>query len=188
MIFTPGNEYTAVLDACVLVPAALCDLLLRLAEEPATYRPVWGEEILSELGRALRTKLGRTPAEVGYRLQQMKAAFPEALVYVPQGLVLGIKGIPDEADRHVLATAIVAHATVIVTQNIKHFPKNCLEEFGVDCQTADEFLIHQLELGAQLVRDKLDEQGAAIGKDREFVIASLKQSAPRFADMVGGER
>ena len=33
-----------VLDACVLVPQSLCDLLLRLAEEPRLYRPVWTEE------------------------------------------------------------------------------------------------------------------------------------------------
>jgi hypothetical protein len=29
------NQYIVVLDACVLAPMPLCDLLLRLAEEPA---------------------------------------------------------------------------------------------------------------------------------------------------------
>ncbi len=60
MIFTQENEYAAVLDACVLVPMALCDLLLRLAEEPAMYRPLWSEQILTELARALKTKLRRS--------------------------------------------------------------------------------------------------------------------------------
>ncbi len=60
MIFTPGNDYSAVLDACVLVPMALCDLLLRLAEEPAMYRPLWSEQILTEMAKALKTKLHRS--------------------------------------------------------------------------------------------------------------------------------
>jgi hypothetical protein len=61
MIFTPGNDHSTVLDACVLVPMALCDLLLRLAEEPAMYRPVWSEQILTEMAKALKTKLHRSP-------------------------------------------------------------------------------------------------------------------------------
>ena len=66
MIFTQENEYAAVLDACVLVPMALCDLLLRLAEEPAMYRPLWSEQILTELARALKTKLRRSAEEVAW--------------------------------------------------------------------------------------------------------------------------
>jgi hypothetical protein len=49
MILTPDNEYSVVLDACVLAPMPLCDTLLRLAEEPGLYRPLWGEEILREV-------------------------------------------------------------------------------------------------------------------------------------------
>lgn len=52
MILTPDNEYAVVLDACVLVPMSLCDTLLRLAEEPAMYRPLWSDEILAEVSRA----------------------------------------------------------------------------------------------------------------------------------------
>ena len=40
-------RYTAVLDACVLVPIALADTLLRVAEK-GLYRPLWSDRILAE--------------------------------------------------------------------------------------------------------------------------------------------
>jgi predicted nucleic acid-binding protein len=184
MIFTQENEYSAVLDACVLVPAALNDILLRLAEEPALYRPLWSEQILTEMTRAMRTKLHRTEAEVGWRKSQMCEAFPEAMVNVPSELIKAIECLPDEDDRHVLAAAVMAGANTIVTQNTKHFPKACLEKFGVLCQTADDFLIHQYHLCPQLLLDKLDDQAAGIGQNRTYVIASLKASAREFSKIV----
>jgi len=184
MIFTQENEYSAVLDACVLVPAALNDFLLRLAEEPAMYRPVWSEQILAEMTTAMRTKLHRTAAEVAWRKGQMCDAFPEAMITVPSELLRAVDCLPDEDDRHVLAAAILARANTIVTQNTKHFPKECLDKFGVLCQKADDFLIHQYHLRPQLLLDKLDDQAAGISQDRAYVIASLKLSAKKFAEIV----
>ncbi|HTA22848.1 MAG TPA: PIN domain-containing protein [Terriglobales bacterium] len=184
MIFTQGNEYSAVLDACVLVPASLCDLLLRLAEEPAMYRPLWSEQIMAEMSKALRTKLGRNVSEVEYRRKQMNIAFPEAIVSVPPELLRTVECIPDKDDRHVLAAAVMARANAIITQNTRHFPKECLDKYGVLCQTADDFLVHQYHLCEQLVLDKLDDQGAGISQDRAFVISSLRNSAPGFVKLV----
>ena len=184
MIFTQENEYSAVLDACVLVPASLCDLLLRLAEEPAMYRPLWSEQIMAEMSKALRTKLGRTVSEVQYRRKQMNIAFPEAIVSVPPELLRTVECIPDKDDRHVLAAAVMAHANAIITQNTRHFPKECLDKYGVLCQTADDFLVHQYHLSEQLVLDKLDDQGAGIGRDRAYVISSLRNAAPEFVRLV----
>jgi len=139
---------------------------------------------MAEMASALKTKLHRTAAEIAYRRQHMNEAFPEAMVTVPSALTKAINCIPDEDDRHVLATAIMAHANVIVTQNTKHFPKDCLEEYGVLCQKADDFLIHQYHLCEQFVLDKLDDQGMGISRDRAYVISSLKQSAPGFAKLL----
>jgi predicted nucleic acid-binding protein len=128
MIFTPGNDQSAVLDACVLVPMALCDLLLRLAEEPAMYRPLWSEQILTEMVKALRSKLHRSSEQAAWRRQQMKEAFPEAMVTAPPALVKAVECIPDKNDKHVLAAAIMARASIIVTQNTRHFPERLLPE------------------------------------------------------------
>lgn len=184
MIFTQENEYSAVLDARVLVPASLCDTLLRLAEEPAMYRPLWSEQILAEMIKALRTKLHRSAADTAYRRQQMMESFPEAMVKVPPDLLKAAECIPDPNDRHVLAAAIMARANTIVTQNTKHFPKKCLESFGVLCQNADDFLVHQYHLCPQLVLDKLDDQGIGIRQDRAYVVASLRGSAANFCKLI----
>jgi len=183
MIFTPGNDYSAVLDACVLVPMALCDLLLRLAEEPAMYRPLWSEQILAEMVKALKTKLHRSTEAATWRRQQMKQAFPEAMVTVPSALPKAVECIPDKDDRHVLAAAIMARANAIITQNTRHFPKDCCEKYGVFCQTPEDFLIDQYHLYPQLVLDKLDDQAVGISQKREFVIASLKAFVPEFCKL-----
>lgn len=148
------------------------------------YRPLWSQHILTEMARAMQTKLNRTAQEIRHKQQEMNRAFPEAMVTVPKSLARALDGIPDEGDRPVLAAAVMARANVIVTQNTKHFPKDYLEEYGIFCHTADDFLVHQYHLGGQLVLDKLDDQAAGISETRAYVIRSLRNAAPEFAKLV----
>jgi hypothetical protein len=83
-----------VLDACVLVPMPLCDTLLRLAEEPAMYRPLWSQRILLEMGNALEKKLKRSAFQRDRRVLAMRAAFPEAEVSFPEDLAKAVTCIP----------------------------------------------------------------------------------------------
>jgi predicted nucleic acid-binding protein len=174
----------AVLDACVLVPMALCDTLLRLAEEPAMYRPVWSERILLEMGNALEKKLRRTAFQRERRVLAMRGAFPEAEVSFPEDLAKTITCIPDLNDRHVVAAAIFGSADLIVTLNKKHFPANCIEQYGLVCQTPDEFLVQQFYLAPELVLEKLDLQAATLGQERSFIVQQLRKMVPSFAGLV----
>jgi hypothetical protein len=72
-------QYGAVLDANVLVPVALCDMLLRLAAEHF-YSPYWSEQILAENEHALVEQLDIARHSARHRIGQMRAAFPEAMV------------------------------------------------------------------------------------------------------------
>lgn len=65
--------HRVLLDACVLVPYNLCDLLLRLAEAEL-YIPLWSAEILKETERALVEKIGLDPSRAGSRVAKMNAA------------------------------------------------------------------------------------------------------------------
>lgn len=46
------TRFSAMLDACVLVPVTLADTLLRLAEA-SLYRPLWSARIITETVRAI---------------------------------------------------------------------------------------------------------------------------------------
>lgn len=184
MILTPDNEYAAVLDACVLVPMPLCDTLLRLAEEPAAYRPLWSDEILQEVRAAMVKKLGKTQEQGQHRIQQMKTAFPEAMVTIPLGFLKALECMPDDKDRHVLAAAIKGGAHAIVTQNLKHFPKTCLDDYGILCQSPDDFLVHQFYLCPDQIFEKLDAQASNLGLDRAVIVEDLARMVPNFAELV----
>lgn len=173
MILTLDNEYSAVLDACVLAPMPLCDTLLRCAEEPALYRVLWSEQTLEEVYRTLR-KFDYTEEQAKRRLQKMREAFPEATISVPPGLLASVPGIPDPDDRHVAAAAIHAHAEVIVTANLKHFPGEALKPHGILVDTPDEFLAHQFHLNPDRVLDVLDTQASGIRQSRSALLDRLR--------------
>jgi predicted nucleic acid-binding protein len=183
MILSNENEYVVVLDACVLAPMPLADTLLRLAEAPSLYRIVWTEELLQEIGRTLN-KLGRAPFQVERRLKFMRDHFPDAMVNITPELVAAIGCLPDAADRHIVAAAILGHADAIITANTKHFPAECLSRYNLVCQDPDEFLAHQYYLDPEVVLEKLDAQAAGIREQRQDVLNRLKIPVPLFATMV----
>jgi predicted nucleic acid-binding protein len=71
-------RYALVLDACVLVPIALADTLLRIAEHEL-YRPLWSDRILAEAADAvLEVHSDIPPEQVGKRFAAMDEAFEDA--------------------------------------------------------------------------------------------------------------
>ncbi len=59
--------------------------------------------------------------------------------------------LPDPDDRHVLAAAIRAGATVIVTYNLKDFPAETLARFDIEAQHPDDFLVSLLDQSPGMV-------------------------------------
>ena len=79
------------------------------------------------------------------RLSKLDEAFPFAKVEKYKPLIEQLQ-LPDLNDRHVLAAAIKANANQIVTNNIKHFPSEYLQTFGLVAKTADDFLADIIDL------------------------------------------
>ena len=105
----------------------------------ARYRPVWSEQILAEMARALRTKLHRSTEEVAWRRQQMKEAFPEAMVTVPSALLKSVECIPHKGDKHVLAAAIMARRQRDHHPKHQAFPERLLREIRRTLSNARRF-------------------------------------------------
>jgi hypothetical protein len=80
----------------------------------------------------------------------MNAAVRDCLVSGYEGLIDHLE-LPDPDDRHVLAAAIRANAQVIVTDNLKHFPKGKLAPFGIKAKSADDFVQDQIDIDSQAV-------------------------------------
>ena len=65
--------------------------------------------------------------------------------------IISSVALPDPNDQHVLAAAIRSGADVIVTFNLKHFPKNVIDQYGIEAQHPDEFITHLIDLAPHAV-------------------------------------
>ena len=118
--------FPVVLDACVLVPHPLFDTLLRLADV-GLFRPLWSDQILVEVERTLTGKRGLSAQKARHRVRQMARAFPDAMVEGYEDLIPAMTN--DPKDRHVLAAAVRSGASLIVTANLKDFPRTSMHEY-----------------------------------------------------------
>ena len=143
------SNYTALLDANVLYPAPLRDLLLQLAITDI-FRARWTADIHQEWIEALlRNEPHRDRAKLERTRDLMDSKTRNCLVTGYEALIASVE-LPDPNDRHVLAAAIAGRCDVIVTQNIKDFPDATLAPFGIDVQHPDEFLCNHLNLAQGL--------------------------------------
>lgn len=129
----------AVLDACILYPPSLRDLLMWLASV-RIYAPRWTEEIQGEWVRnVLADNPEVTPAQLDRTRRLMNQVVPHCLVSGYEAHIPALS-LPDAGDRHVLAAAIEAHAPLIVTFNLSDFPAAILWPYGVRTVHPDAFL------------------------------------------------
>ena len=158
----------ALLDADVLYPAGLRDLLLRLADR-YLFTPLWSADIHTEWTRSLLADRPDLDAAVLTRTRAvMDGHFPEAVV-TGYAALAGDLDLPDPGDRHVLAAAIRGRADVIVTRNLRDFPADRLAPHALVAEHPDAFV-------AGLLASDLDTVLAAVRGHR----AALR-SPPRSA-------
>ena len=164
----------------------LCDTLLRAAEAEL-YQVYFSQEILDGATRNL-VKKGRMTDDKATRFQQMlKTYFPEAMVEVPPELVAVMNN--DPGDRHVVAAAIIAKAEIIVTSNLKHFPKSTLTPYNIEAWHPDDFLVHLDELFPERMIQVIRQQSEDLKNPPLTVIELLNKleknnRVPKFATQI----
>ncbi|RAP41409.1 PIN domain-containing protein [Rhodovulum viride] len=127
------------LDACVLYPTVLREVVLKVAGQ-GLFTPLWSARILEEWARAAR-KIGPTgEAQARAEIALLRAAWPGAEV-APKAALEARLWLPDPNDVHVLAAAVAGGADAILTLNARDFPGHLLEAEGLVRAAPDGFLM-----------------------------------------------
>src|ERR1700736_3908050 len=130
---------TAVLDASVLFRGGVRDFLLWVAEAGA-FSPVWSDLIHQEWMRTRHAKFGDPLSRLEHARREMERAFPGAN-FAPERKTLTRLRLPDPGDVHVVAAAVAAEASAIVTYNEKHFPREILDPLAIRVEVPDLFCV-----------------------------------------------
>lgn len=139
------GRYSAFLDANVLHPAFLRAALLWFADA-RLLRPVWSRDVLAEWRRSLLRRHEDMTEDKCDRLEEIfTSQFPDALVEGYEPFIDAVQ-LPDPNDRHVLAAAIVGRCNGIITCNLKHFPPEETNKFGIEIVHPDDFIVNIIDL------------------------------------------
>jgi hypothetical protein len=173
----------AVLDACSLYPVVLRETLLRTAAA-GLYRPIWSGRVIHEVLRH-QTAHGRLTAGQAASLQDRLARdFPDAWVLPDEELIARMTN--HHRDRHVLAAAVMAGATVVVTPNLKDFPPPALQPYGIQALHPAAFLTGLYQADPTGIRRELEQLAASWEPPVPLatLLDWLQTTAPRFARTV----
>ena len=184
--------FVVVYDACVLYPAPVRDLLIRIANA-GVVRARWTHRILDECFRSIREQRpDLVPGALDRTRQLMNDAVADCLIVGYEPFIEGL-ALPDPDDRHVLAAAIRANAQVIVTFNLTDFPAEALAPYDVEAKHPDDFVLDSIDLAPAAVARCVTEQAAALRNPPASVAQvldtlrarGLAQSVARLRELFG---
>ncbi len=172
----PPDPSVVFLDACVLYPNLVREVILRMAGT-GLFHPAWAPRVLAEWRIAAARNGGlSTESTVDAAAARMAATFPGAGV-TPDPAVERALGLPDPADTHVLAGAIAAGAGVLLTFNLRDFPARRLAAHGIAPRHPDGFLWEVFSKEPQIAGQAIRETAAGAGRtDPDAIRRALKRA------------
>ena len=165
----PMNRYAAIIDACVLGGGLKRNIILSLAEA-GLFRPYWSARILDETEKAILA-ISKGTADPGRQRRAIERAFPEAIVSPSESANL-FGSLPDPDDEHVLAAAIAARCDTLVTDNLKDFPQDVLDRWGIEVMSPDDFITNAMDLDHAAAIGALRDMRARL-KDPKYTVSAL---------------
>jgi hypothetical protein len=174
------TDFAVLYDACVLYPAPLRDLLMRLALTDL-FRAKWTNQIHDEWIRNVIADRPDLSAEFLERTRDLMN------IHVRDGLVDGYKkleklkelqALPDPNDKHVLAAAIHSKCLRIITFNLRDFPAAILNQFNIEAQHPDEFIVETIDAAPDVVCAVAQQHRLALKNPPKSVdeyLATLRQ-------------
>ena len=180
-------RYTVVIDACVFYSMLQSDALMSLCTR-GLFAAKWSVRIENEWIRALSEKRPNEIDKINRRRDTMRKVVPDW--EVPETAVTRLEPclkLPDPGDTHVLAAAIAGHADCIVTANLKDFPSELINPYGIEIVDPDRFIINQWDLDpiqaiaafkamrARWKRPEASPEDFAVAFDRVGLLASAQR-------------
>ena len=175
----------AVLDANILFPTILREILADLGAA-GLYDPVWSARILEEWRRAA-ARLGSDQEVVaGAEIALLTDRFPDAIA-ADDGVRTIDMTFPDPADRHVVEEALDAAAPLIVTANLRDFPRSLMARLDLRATHPDLFLLDlhdrdpsAVDQAVDAARDKAARLGGAMSRAEMLRRCRLPRLAKRL--------
>ena len=141
------------IDACVLYPTVLREIVLGLAAAGA-FTPLWSPRILEEWARAAARRGAGEEAVARGEIALLRARWPAAEVTVAPATEARL-WLPDAGDVHVLAAAIDGRADVLLTLNLRDFPHRALDPEAILLRHPDAFLTEALARAPEATRQSV---------------------------------
>ena len=138
------------IDACVLYPTVLREIVMGVAGT-GRFTPLWSARILEEWARAAARLGAGDEAVARGEIALLRARWPDAEVEPAPATEVRL-WLPDPADVHVLAAAIAGRADVLLTLNVRDFPKAALDAEAILLRHPDAFLTEALAESPEAVR------------------------------------
>lgn len=127
-------------DANILISRTLRDYFVYAAKLGALDIH-WSDGILDETTRNLIDKFDFSQEDAEVLVDRLSAYIPTALVEVKKRDETRVAKVEmDAKDRHVLAAALSANAELLLTQNIRHFPREWMAKHGIALVNAGTLL------------------------------------------------
>lgn len=182
------STFTAFIDANVFYGARLRSLVLFVAQTKI-FRARWSDQVHDEWVRNLiANRPDLKPEDLAGTRALMNAAVPDCLVEGYEPLMESMD-LPDPDDRHVVAAAIMARASVIVTFNERDFPGDVLAGFGLHTKHPDQFLREafgvQPELFVEAVKDDFVHYRNPPLVYKDYLASLAKAGIPALAEELG---
>ena len=161
------------IDACILFPPLVRSIILSVAEA-GLFVPLWSDRVLKEW-RISAIRKGKDEDEIRSSQARMANAFPNAQTNAPDDAEAGFH-LPDPADVHVVAAAAAANADIILTYNLRDFPRRVLFPLGLEARHPDGFLWEALSTAPNLMAPAIAGCLQANGVSDDRARAALKRA------------
>lgn len=172
----------AVLDANVLFPTILREILCDVAAA-GLYQPLWSERILSEWRHAAARLGPDQNAVAGAEIALLRDRFASAVQPDDGDRVIDLD-LPDPADRHVIEAALAGDAALVVTANLRDFPRHVMAGLGLRALHPDAFLLalHRDDPGIVAAAvDAAHHRAMRLGADLPRSVMLKRSRLPRLA-------